>query len=125
MPIVRFDSWQLKFKVPLCGGDEFTNTCSSILGAGITGLAAGMASRYPIFKAAEIPGGICASDYIRPDVGSGFQRVGFYSHIDISFLPKSAQWDKSRVSIYVERAYPSEARPSNEVIRRYCEDVTQ
>jgi protoporphyrinogen oxidase len=38
-----------------------------ILGAGVTGLAAGMASGLPILEAAETPGGICASYYRRPD----------------------------------------------------------
>lgn len=37
-----------------------------ILGAGMTGLAAGMASKLPIFEAKEAPGGICSSYYIRP-----------------------------------------------------------
>jgi protoporphyrinogen oxidase len=37
-----------------------------ILGAGMTGLAAGVASGLPIFEAGEVPGGICASYYMRP-----------------------------------------------------------
>lgn len=37
-----------------------------ILGAGITGLAAGLASGLPVFEAAATPGGICASYYVRP-----------------------------------------------------------
>ncbi|HIE54051.1 MAG TPA: protoporphyrinogen oxidase-like protein, partial [Chromatiaceae bacterium] len=37
-----------------------------ILGAGMTGLAAGMASGLPVFEASEVPGGICSSYYIRP-----------------------------------------------------------
>ena len=36
-----------------------------ILGAGMTGLAAGVASGFPIFEAADTPGGICSSYYIR------------------------------------------------------------
>ncbi len=39
---------------------------SIILGGGVTGLAAGMASGLPVFEAAETPGGICASYYVRP-----------------------------------------------------------
>jgi protoporphyrinogen oxidase len=37
-----------------------------ILGAGVTGLAAGMASGAPVFEAAATPGGICSSYYVRP-----------------------------------------------------------
>jgi protoporphyrinogen oxidase len=37
-----------------------------ILGAGITGLAAGMASGFPVFEAGYTPGGICSSYYVRP-----------------------------------------------------------
>jgi len=40
-----------------------------ILGAGITGLAAGYKTGWPIFEAKSFPGGLCASYYIRP--GSG------------------------------------------------------
>jgi protoporphyrinogen oxidase len=37
-----------------------------ILGAGMTGLAAGWASGHPVFEALESPGGICSSYYVRP-----------------------------------------------------------
>jgi protoporphyrinogen oxidase len=37
-----------------------------ILGAGMTGLAAGFASGWPVFEATDDPGGICSSYYIRP-----------------------------------------------------------
>lgn len=37
-----------------------------ILGAGMTGLAAGIASGLPVYEAVEAPGGICSSYYIRP-----------------------------------------------------------
>src|SRR5271155_3982526 len=37
-----------------------------ILGGGMTGLAAGMASGLPVYEAAPYPGGICASYYMRP-----------------------------------------------------------
>ena len=37
-----------------------------ILGAGITGLAAGIASECPVFEAKANPGGICSSYYVRP-----------------------------------------------------------
>ena len=37
-----------------------------ILGAGMTGLAAGLSSGLPIFEAVDTPGGICSSYYVRP-----------------------------------------------------------
>ncbi|MEO7761701.1 MAG: FAD-dependent oxidoreductase [Casimicrobiaceae bacterium] len=37
-----------------------------ILGAGVTGLGAGIASGYPIFEASAYPGGICSSYYVSP-----------------------------------------------------------
>lgn len=38
-----------------------------ILGAGVTGLAAGMASGLPVMEARAVPGGICSSYYVLPD----------------------------------------------------------
>ncbi|MFC1840469.1 FAD-dependent oxidoreductase [Thermodesulfobacteriota bacterium] len=37
-----------------------------ILGAGMTGLAAGFASGFPIYESNEFPGGICSSYFIKP-----------------------------------------------------------
>lgn len=37
-----------------------------IIGAGMTGLAAGYVSGMPVFEAAKAPGGICSSYYLRP-----------------------------------------------------------
>lgn len=37
-----------------------------ILGGGVTGLSAGLSSGLPVFEAAEEPGGICSSYYVRP-----------------------------------------------------------
>jgi protoporphyrinogen oxidase len=42
-------------------------THAAVLGAGVTGLAAGMASGLPVYEACESPGGICASYYVSPD----------------------------------------------------------
>ncbi len=36
-----------------------------ILGGGITGLSAGIASGLPVFEAVDTPGGICSSYYVR------------------------------------------------------------
>ena len=38
-----------------------------VLGGGMTGLAAGLASRWPVFEAEETAGGICSSYYVRPN----------------------------------------------------------
>ena len=69
----------------------------------------------------------CPDDHwlYNPDAHSGFHRVGFYSNIDISFLPKSAQATNDRVSIYVERAYSAGVALDNNKIQGYCEAVTQ
>jgi protoporphyrinogen oxidase len=60
-----------------------------------------------------------------PDSVSGFHRVGFYSNVDVSFLPRAAQKDNSRVSIYVERAYLGGEKPSSAEIKRYSESVVK
>ncbi len=54
-----------------------------------------------------------------PSSRAGFHRVGFYSNVDASFLPRSAREPANRVSIYVERAYPGGQKPSPEEIRDY------
>ena len=44
---------------------EHLNDNVVVLGAGMTGLGAGL-SGLPVFEAAEDPGGICSSYYMRP-----------------------------------------------------------
>jgi protoporphyrinogen oxidase len=58
-----------------------------------------------------------------PDTKSGFHRVGFYSNVDSSFLPRSARKDQSAVSIYVERAYKGGTKPSPAQIKTYAKAV--
>ena len=58
-----------------------------------------------------------------PRSKAGFHRVGFYSNVDESFLPKNAQEKKDRVSIYVERAYPGGERPSESEVEEYKTQV--
>jgi protoporphyrinogen oxidase len=53
---------------------------------------------------------------------SGFYRVGFYSNVDAHFLPAGAE---DRVALYVERAYPDGARPSEEEIQQYARSVIE
>ena len=70
-------------------------------------------------------GARCPADhwlYI-PRSEAGFHRVGFYSNVDPHFLPRSARRDNNRVSLYVERAYAGDARPSPQETDRYCRAV--
>ncbi len=60
-----------------------------------------------------------------PDARSGFHRVGFYSNVDRSFLPRSARQANKGVSIYVERAYMGGSRPSGAEIAAYAQDVVK
>ncbi len=60
-----------------------------------------------------------------PDSDCGFHRVGFYSNVDVSFLPSSSRKDNDRVSIYVERAYKPDSKPSNREINSYCKKVVK
>ena len=58
-----------------------------------------------------------------PDSDSHFHRVGFYSNVDVSFLPNSSRNESDRVSIYVERAYRNGEKPSDEEIETYSKSV--
>jgi protoporphyrinogen oxidase len=58
-----------------------------------------------------------------PRSKAGFHRVGFYSNVDSSFLPRSVRQGGDRASIYVEKAYPGGQRPSREEERLLCEAV--
>ncbi len=70
-------------------------------------------------------GGHCPDDQwiYTLDAVSGFHRLGFYSNVDSSFLPRSARENNDRVSIYVERAYPGGGRPSDRETTQYTEKV--
>lgn len=60
-----------------------------------------------------------------PKSQSGFHRVGFYSNVSPRFLPKSNRDRQDRVSIYVERAYPGGAKPSDVETKQYCEALVR
>lgn len=47
-----------------------------------------------------------------PHSKAGFHRVGFYSNVDLSFLPVSRRANGDAVSIYVEKAYRDGSRPT-------------
>lgn len=57
-----------------------------------------------------------------PDSEARFHRVGFYSNVDSSFLPKGLN---DRVSIYVEKAYYREPQPDQKTISDYSEKVVR
>lgn len=72
--------------------------------------------------------GEACSDYhwvYVPTSRSGFHRVGFYSNVDQSFLPRSARGSGKRVSLYVERAFPGGRKPSPEEAARYVESAVR
>lgn len=57
------------------------------------------------------------------DSDSKFHRVGFYSNVDASFMPKSSRKGNERVSIYVEKAYQNGKKPGDKEIRAYSDSV--
>lgn len=56
-----------------------------------------------------------------PKSRAGFHRVGFYSHVDTSFLPTSSREVQNKVSIYIEKAYRDGEKPSLEDIDSLCQ----
>jgi len=44
---------------------------------------------------------------------AGFHPVGFYSNVDVSFLPVSARGPTYRVAIYVEKACRGGCKPTS------------
>ena len=60
-----------------------------------------------------------------PHSHAGFHRVGFYSNVDGSFLPKSARPLRNRVSIYVERSFRAGLAPPIEAVRAYEFEVVR
>jgi len=78
-----------------------------------------------VLNIGAIRGPKCPTEHwlYNPDTQAGFHRVGFYSNVDVSFLPKSSQAKNDRVSIYVERAFPGGQKPSETEIDQYADDV--
>jgi len=60
-----------------------------------------------------------------PRSKAGFHRVGFYSHVDPSFLPLSTRQNGDRTSIYVEKAYMGGKRPTQEQTEALITAVVQ
>lgn len=69
----------------------------------------------------------CPDDHwlYHPHTHTGFHRVGFYSNVDASFLPRSAREKRDRVSIYVERGFLAGQRPPEAEIERYAQAVVR
>jgi protoporphyrinogen oxidase len=80
-----------------------------------------------VLNIGAVRGDRCPDDHwlYNPDARSGFHRVGFYSNVDRSFLPRSAREKSDRVSIYVERAYAGGMKPSEESIQDYARSVVR
>lgn len=78
-----------------------------------------------VLNIGAVRGPKCPPDHwlYNPDAKSGFHRVGFYSNVDSSFLPRSAQPAATRVNIYVERAYVGGQKPSEAEIAGYQKAV--
>jgi protoporphyrinogen oxidase len=47
-----------------------------------------------------------------PNAKSGFHRVGFYSNVEPSFLPGRYRESNQFVSVYAEKSFPADSRPS-------------
>lgn len=60
-----------------------------------------------------------------PHSRAGFHRVGFYSNVDVSFLPASARERNDRVSIYVEKAYREGEAPSRDKMERLSQEIVK
>jgi len=78
-----------------------------------------------VLNIGAVKGAKCPGDhwlYI-PDSRVGFHRVGFYSHVDRSFLPKAARKEHDHVAMYVERAFLAGERPSEDATRHYIQDT--
>jgi protoporphyrinogen oxidase len=80
-----------------------------------------------VLNIGAVRGDACPEDHwlYNPDATSGFHRVGFYSNVDRSFLPKSAQATGDRVSIYVERAFVGGMKPTEAEVQSYADAVVR
>lgn len=66
----------------------------------------------------------CPSDHwvYLPTSRAGFHRVGFYSHVDGSFLPQG-RTPESHVSIYVEKAFLPQSLPCGDALEHLGQEV--
>jgi protoporphyrinogen oxidase len=80
-----------------------------------------------VLNIGAVRGPKCPDDHwlYNPDAKGDYHRVGFYSNVDVSFLPKAARAENNRVSIYVERAYVGGEKPTSEQVSKYADAVVQ
>lgn len=78
-----------------------------------------------VLNIGAVRGERCPEDHwlYNPDTRAAFYRVGFYSNVDRSFLPTSAQRNGERVSIYVEKGYVGGVKPSEREVADYAKAV--
>lgn len=96
----------------------------------MTGLEAGPPDPYTsvlVLNVGAERGPTCPDDHwvYVPRSRAGFHRVGFYNNVDLAFLPVSAREGPTRVSLYVERAWPGDTRPEPGEVPRYTAAVTR
>jgi len=80
-----------------------------------------------VINIGAVKGHHCPKDhwvYI-PRSKARFHRVGFYSNVDVSFLPAFANGSQDRVSIYVEKAYPEGQKPSEAEVQALCGEIVK
>ncbi|MBN1993400.1 MAG: FAD-dependent oxidoreductase [Anaerolineae bacterium] len=78
-----------------------------------------------VINIGAVKGDKCPNDhwlYI-PQSKAGFHRVGFYSNVDNSFLPASSRQNNDRVSIYVEKAAPENAKPDQKQLKAQSQQI--
>ncbi len=78
-----------------------------------------------VINIGAIKGKRCPTDhwvYI-PKSRADFHRVGFYSNVDTSFLPRSRRTQSNCVAIYVEKAYPEGTLLKKSETEQVCRDV--
>jgi protoporphyrinogen oxidase len=78
-----------------------------------------------VLNIGAVKGPRCPDDHwvYVPASKAGFHRVGFYSNVDVSFLPKSSRGSSELVSSYIERAYPDGERPDATEVAAYSRNV--
>lgn len=80
-----------------------------------------------VLNIGAVRGPRCPPDHwlYNAETDASFHRVGFYSNVDRSFLPLSAQERGDRVSIYVEKGYLGGQRPSERETQSYADAVVR
>lgn len=60
-----------------------------------------------------------------PDANSGFYRVGFYSNVDMDFLPRTLRVNGGFVSIYAEKAFVGGTALSEQELRQHTQAIVE